>query len=309
VPDGACPRPPCTILPVRIERLSFFVEFVQAVSGGWRLEGRPGYHPRNWARPGDRFDRARTERGADERNVDLVVIELNPSYVVVTGSGGDQLRPGDVVSGQRPVDYDDRAGDAAQQRIDMTKRLAGILGLRALDGVAEHGFDWSSVETALGVDLPGDYKRFVDAYGPGLIDDHLTVCAPDAAADWADLMRHNAWSQECVRLDFAGPDSYSGGWDLGDQSRWEPGRQDVPSWFEPGDNLISWGSTGNGDLLFWHVKPGVGADDRPVVLKEEGPYWEQYEVGFSAALVGLLTGEVQSEYLSHWLGGPHSYTL
>jgi hypothetical protein len=297
------------MLPVRIERLSFFVESVQVVPDGWRLEGQPGYHPRSWARPGDRFDRAHTERGTDERIVDLVVIELTPSYAIVTGSGGDRLRSDDIVSGQRAAELDDRDGDDAQHGTDMTERLAGILGLPALDGAARHGFDWSPVEAALGVDLPGDYKRFVEAYGAGLIDDHLTVCAPGAPADWADLVRHNAWAQECVRLDFAGPDSYSGGWHLGDQSRWAPDREDVPSWFEPGDNLISWGHTGNGDLLFWHVQPGVVAGDRPVVLKEEGPYWEQYQVGFSASLVGLLTGEVQSEHLGHWLGGPHSYTL
>ncbi|MEV4490614.1 hypothetical protein AB0K04_10920 [Micromonospora coxensis] len=120
-------------------------------------------------------------------------------------------------------------------------------------------------------------------------------------------MRHNAWAQECVRLDFAGPDDWSGDWPLDDASRWAPNRADVPAWFEPGDTLISWGYTGNGDFLFWHVTPGTAPADWPVALKERGPYWEHYRVGFSAALVGLLTGEVQSEYLSRWLGGPHTY--
>ncbi|MFI6079366.1 hypothetical protein ACIA5C_48510 [Actinoplanes sp. NPDC051343] len=135
------------------------------------------------------------------------------------------------------------------------------------------------------------------------------MCAADAPHEWAQLLRHNTWAQECVRLDIAGPDGYVGNWPLGDPSHWGPDREGVPSWFEPGDNLISWGHTGNGDLLLWHVKPGVAAGDWPVVLKEEGPCWERYGAGFSAALAGLLTGEIQSEYLSHWLGGPHSYRL
>jgi hypothetical protein len=45
------------------------------------------------------------------------------------------------------------------------------------------------------------------------------------------------------------------------------------------------------------------------MLKEEGPYWEQYRADFSSALACLLTGEIQSEYLGRWLGGPHSYRL
>jgi hypothetical protein len=43
------------------------------------------------------------------------------------------------------------------------------------------------------------------------------------------------------------------------------------------------------------------------MLKEEGPLWEEYRAGFATALADLLTGDVRSEYLSRWLGGPHSY--
>jgi hypothetical protein len=241
--------------------------------------------------------------------VDLIVVELNESYAIVTGSGGDQLRPDDVVSGERLKEDRDSAGAGPQHRPDAIASLAEVLGLPTFAGGAEAASVWSPVETALGVALPDDYKRFVDVYGAGVVDDHVTVCGPNVPHDWADLVRHNTWAQECVRLDFAGPDNCSGGWCLGDPSHWEPSREYVPSWFEPGDNLISWGHTGNGDLLFWHVRPGMAPAGWPVVLKEEGPYWEQYRVGFSVALVGLLTGEIQSEYLSRWLGGPHSYRL
>lgn len=157
--------------------------------------------------------------------------------------------------------------------------------------------------------LPDDYKVFVEAYGAGSVDDHVIVCAPGAAHEWTDLVSHNTWAHECVRLDFAGPGNRSGDWPLGDASHWTPNREDVPSWFEPGDNLISWGRSVNGDFLFWHVKHGTAPDDWSVVLKEPGPYWEQYHVGFCAALVDLLTGDIQSEYLSRWLGGPHSYAI
>jgi hypothetical protein len=292
------------MLRVRVERLSFFVRSVQAVPSGWRLEGEPGYHPVNWARPGDRFDRACRENGGDERAMDVIVLELTKSYAVVSGSGGERLRPGDVLTGER---LKAETGDVPPHRPDTTESLAGILGLPPVAAEASAGSDWSPVERTLGAALPGDYKRFVEAYGAGMVDDHIIVCAPRAPHKPADLVRHNTWAQECVRLDFGGPDDYAGGWRLGDPSHWEPARADVPSWFDPGDDLISWGHTGNADLLFWHVKPGVAAADWPVVLKEEGPYWERYRASFSAALAGLLTGEIQSEYLGHWLGGPHSY--
>ncbi|MEO3743668.1 hypothetical protein [Plantactinospora sp. B5E13] len=200
-----------------------------------------------------------------------------------------------------------RDSNGERHRSDLTERLAQILGLPAPDAAGD-GPDWLPVETALATTLPDDYKRFVSAHGAGRVDDHLTVCAPGGPPDGVDLVGHNTWAQECVRLDFGALGDDLDGWHLGDASRWEPGRADVPVWFEPGDDLLSWGRTGNGDFLFWHVKPGVAPDDWPVVFKEEGPYWEQYEVGFSAALVGLLTGEIQSEYLSRWFEGPHSYT-
>ncbi|MET7422045.1 hypothetical protein [Dactylosporangium sp. NPDC005555] len=303
-------RVPCwpgKIPVVRRERLSFSVDSVQAVPGGWRLEGEPDYHPRHWARPGDRFDRACREHGRKPRDVDLVVVELTGSFAVVTGVGGDLLRPDDIVSGERLVDDVGRAGEGLDRPGDATAHLSQLLGLPALATAAGPGCDWSSAETALGVVLPGDYRMFVDAYGAGIVDDHVIVCAPDAAHDWADLLQHNTWAHECIRPELAGLGSGSGDWSLGDASRWTPNREDVPSWFEPGDNLISWGCSVNGDFLLWHIRPGTAPDDWPVVLKERGPYWEQYHVGFSAALTGLLIGEIQSGYLSRWLGGPHSY--
>ncbi|MET8835102.1 hypothetical protein ABZV78_14465 [Micromonospora sp. NPDC004540] len=226
---------------MRTERLSFSVESVQAVPGGWQLEGAPGYHPRHWARPGDRFDRACCEHGRKERKVDLVVVELTGSSAIVTGAGGDQLRPGDIVSGERLIEDRGLASERLQRPVDATERLSQLLVLPARAMSAEAGCDWSPVETQLGVALPDDYKAFVDAHGAGSVDDHLIVCTPNAVPDGADLVQHNTWAHECVRLDFAGPDHWSGDWPLGDASRWAPNREDVPSWFEPGDNLISWG--------------------------------------------------------------------
>ncbi|WP_245674082.1 MULTISPECIES: SMI1/KNR4 family protein [Actinoplanes] len=286
---------------MRIERFEFSVEAVEAVPGGWRLAGEPGYHPRHWAQPGERFRLARTEPGRERREVNLVVVELTESYAIVSGTGGDLLRPAEIVSGERTV-----ADRVVTRRtpVEAVAHLAAILGLPP---AADHAGDWSAVEAELGVTLPGDYKAFIDAYGPGSVDDHLQVCAPGAPEEWVDLVEHNSYAHECTGLEFFGPGNWRREWSMGDASRWTPGREDVPAWFEPGDDLISWGHTGNGDFLYWHVRPGVPPDDWPVVFKERGPLWEQYGSGFATALADLLTGVLQSWYLSSRLGGPHSY--
>ena len=196
--------------------------------------------------------------------------------------------------------------------MDGLANLVNLLHLPPMDAAHWRPSDWPAVEAALGIELPNDYKTFVDAYGPGAIDDHLLVCAPDASIGWTDLLDNNEAAQESCRIWFGGVDSDSfdrsvRAWPLGDSSRWDG--DDVPDWFQPGDDLISWGGTANGDFLFWHIKPGAVPADHPVVLRERGPYFERFEGGFATALAGLLTGITRSEYLTRWLQPPHSYGM
>ncbi|QGN46137.1 hypothetical protein GKC29_04275 [Micromonospora sp. WMMC415] len=196
--------------------------------------------------------------------------------------------------------------------MDDLATLADLLQLPPMDEAYWRSSDWSAIETALGAELPSDYKFFVDTYGPGAINDHLLVCAPDASLGWTDLVDNNEVAQESCRIWFSGVDDepfsrLERAWPLGDSSRWDGDH--VPDWFQPGDNLISWGGTPNGDFLFWHVKPGVAPADHPVVLRERGPYFERFDGGFAMTLGGLLTGTIRSRYLSRWLRVPHSYGL
>ncbi|MFI5930687.1 hypothetical protein [Actinoplanes sp. NPDC051494] len=183
--------------------------------------------------------------------------------------------------------------------------LVELLRLPPLEESHRRSGDWTAVETAVGAVLPGDYKRFVDAYGPGAIDDHLLVCAPGATPGWTDLLENNETAQESCRIWFGDSSLQAGAWPLGDPAHWAG--DDRPDWFRPGDDLISWGTTPNGDFLFWHVRPGVAPADHPVVLRERGPAFERFEGGFTEVLTGLLTGTVHSRYLSRWLTAPHSY--
>ena len=143
------------------------------------------------------------------------------------------------MSMDRGAEQESGADRGLRSSADPVESLAGILGLRVPESVTESGPDWSAVEAALGAVLPSDYKRFVEMYGAGSIDDHLTVHAPGAPS-WADLVSHNGEAEETVRVDFGGPENDSGDWHLGDASQWDPERRDVPSWFESGDDLVSW---------------------------------------------------------------------
>lgn len=276
---------------VPVIRLSFAIAAVTPVDNGWHLDGKPDFHVRQWPRPGDRFDVVTREHGWHARAVDLTVVELTATHAVVTGVGGDLLRPDDYLFGERPAAPGTGEHDPAE-----------ILGLVPSKGP----LDWSDTEAALGVTLPGDYKRFVDAHGSGVIDDQLAV---NGIGGRFDLVEENLYAWSSVRLDFAGPDAWreDAAWRLGDAAHWTPDRSEVPDWFSPGDDLIAWGSSVSGHFLFWHVRPGVPAGEWTAVLKERGPYWERFERGFAGTVAGLLTGDVQSRYLSRWLSGPHSY--
>jgi hypothetical protein len=140
-PDAASYQRCCTIRTVRIERFDFSVDSVEAVPGGWRLEGEPGYHPRHWARPGERFRLACNEYGQRRRDVELVVVEHTESDAIVSGTGGDLLRPNDIVSGERSVE------DLAETRRTPTEaaaRLAEVLDLPSLADSVGNARDWSA---------------------------------------------------------------------------------------------------------------------------------------------------------------------
>ncbi|MFI1988933.1 hypothetical protein [Actinoplanes sp. NPDC020271] len=255
-----------------IERLGFSVAAARATPDGWHLTGEPEYHPRHRPRPGERFDRVRNDGDRELREVDLVVTECSAGHVLVTGAGGDFLvRHQDrylVVTGERTVP-------------SVPLPQPGAAGLAAILGAEPEPVevDWPSLEQALRAELPADYKEFVGTFGAASIDDHVSVCEPGR------LLEHHAWVRECLAID----------------------EDDRPDWFAPGDRVISWGSTENGDILGWLVSPGAAPPAWPVVFKEEGPLWQRFPAGFTTTMAGLLTGDLQSWYLSSRLGGDHSY--
>lgn len=94
--------------------------------------------------------------------------------------------------------------------------------------------DWTETESHLGTALPGDYKAFVDAYGPGAVCDELVAFHPDAPSALLPRMRR-------THALFAARRERAGG-DLRDHPH--------PFHPEPG-GLISWGYDPSGDEHFF----------------------------------------------------------
>ncbi|WP_030390130.1 SMI1/KNR4 family protein [Streptomyces sp. NRRL S-241] len=139
--------------------------------------------------------------------------------------------------------------------------------------------DWGEVERALSVELPDDYKEFIDVYGGSNWDDYLYVLEPDCPNKHYDLLKWAKYQFE----------------DL--QDLWTVEKKPTELETE-GSVLIPWATTDNGECLYWLVLPGVEANEWTVMANEVSDRWEHYPVSCTQFLASVLTGELQSNVLS-----------
>ncbi|MEU5878031.1 SMI1/KNR4 family protein [Spirillospora sp. NPDC047279] len=160
--------------------------------------------------------------------------------------------------------------------------MSSLDELRLILGRAEGsrpGPDWERVEREIGLRLPGDYKLIVTEY-PGLtIDRFLTVHRP-AGESFHDLRSFAESILEGAR-------------ELRDEFDEIP----YPLYPEEG-GVYPWGSTANGDHVFWQV---TGPPDSwPVVVAgrdyAEDDWW-RFDGSASDFLAGVLTGRVSCPVL------------
>jgi hypothetical protein len=140
--------------------------------------------------------------------------------------------------------------------------------------------DWVSVQRAIGSVLPVDYKHLVEITRPLCAGDFLTVFAPGVENPNIDL-----FVQVGARLGALQVLKRDGG------AREVP----YPLWFEPG-GLLPWGSSDNGDTLFWLTR---GHPDQWTVVVGEGrgPTYAEYPIPASDFLVEFLSGHLESRVL------------
>ncbi|MFE3261827.1 hypothetical protein ACFXPS_41820 [Nocardia sp. NPDC059091] len=134
---------------------------------------------------------------------------------------------------------------------------------------------WAEVEHAMGMALPTDYRDFIDLYGDGRINGALSVFFParragphrslTVLADNTAGLRDNGFFDEfdCRRIDSS--------------------------------NLLLWGQTLAGDLLFWSIE-----DENPdewvtsVFLQRAGAHhcWRRFDCGMVEFLIGGVEGHL-----------------
>lgn len=148
--------------------------------------------------------------------------------------------------------------------------------------------NWLQVEGEIGIQFPQDYKDFIARYSSrnGIYIGGFFLIL-DPFAPYGNLKRAIA--------DFLDPLR---------SLRQKYGEQEYPYPLYPEpDGLLPWGSTENGDDLFWLT---IGAPDQwPIVIKaSRQPEFEQHPGPMTRFLDGILTGAITSEIISRKMIAP-----
>jgi len=153
---------------------------------------------------------------------------------------------------------------------DYVEELAQLVDLAPAPRVR---IDWERVEHKLGRRLPSDYKAFAERFGPGHFDEYIWVAVPRGFGPRLDFFGQLEQSVETLRSLAAAriPVPY-------------------PLYPERG-GLISWGSTLDGEALYWRTD-----DDDPdrwsVVLHlHRTDDWFEFPGSVTQFLCALLTGQ------------------
>lgn len=154
-----------------------------------------------------------------------------------------------------------------------------------LDGLADAArltplprpVDWAHAEQHLGLAVPDDYRRLVDAGGAGLWFDDLRLYAPGIAGH--DLLEAAGVFEDLLLL-----------WTLDPEHR--------PADLPDDAHLVAWADTGSGATLFWRVDAGDSSGPYPIYVEDgDGARWERFDVSATELLLGVLRGTVGGELI------------
>jgi hypothetical protein len=141
--------------------------------------------------------------------------------------------------------------------------------------------EWNAVFAAIGTRLPEDYVQFINRYGTGIVCGFFHVLNPFAANEHVNLLSRWTRTLSAMASLRANP---------------KFGREMVPFplYFEPG-GLFPWGTTDNGEDLFWKT---AGDPDRwTVVVIGRACGVEVFDHSMSQFLKGVLEGSIRPEFL------------
>ncbi|TWF90341.1 hypothetical protein [Kitasatospora viridis] len=178
-------------------------------------------------------------------------------------------------------DFRGRAGRRTAPRPDVAG-LAHLAGLAP--ATVEPLLPWDLAQDVAGIQLPADYRAFVDLFGPGELRGELGIVTPRPLP--GQPIGAGALSRKVNELIN----------DIG--AAFKQMREDLPDlcpypvYPEPG-GLLYWAGNYNGDYCFW-LTEGADPDRWPVVVWLRGEFpdgWHRYDMGMARFLLLALSGE------------------
>jgi hypothetical protein len=154
----------------------------------------------------------------------------------------------------------------------MTSALDQLISLVSPQRPASPRTDWSTVERSLGAGLPGDYKKLVDAYGPGSFNGFLWLVQPMPGSHLDLVARRDTALSTLRTLQEMG--------------------EELP---HPPDRLLPWAVSIDGDTCYWLREPEDSPDEWRVVANESrGPEWEDFPGPATDFLLAVLSGTLRT---------------
>ncbi|MCF2525744.1 SMI1/KNR4 family protein [Yinghuangia soli] len=160
----------------------------------------------------------------------------------------------------------------------MDESVATLLALMPPLGGSPEPIDWHPVDTTTGRYLPGDFRDFMDHFGPGSIDRFLVILVPDqmdpgrpsGRMSEETLNARGNWDEE------GGPEG------LGDEDR---------------QSLVAWGVDGFANIYCWLTSDDDLSTWPVVVWRENDVQWSVYEVGMAEFLLKVLNAQLSDDCL------------
>jgi hypothetical protein len=134
--------------------------------------------------------------------------------------------------------------------------------------------DWENFITNLGTDLPSDYKKFIETYGTGGIDNFLWILTPFVSDENINfLKKQKELSDAYLQSKQNFPQYY---------------KHDV---FPQKGGLLPWAYTDNGDELYW-LTDGEPFNWKIIVYESRSPENHTYSLTMTEFLYQILTREL-----------------
>jgi hypothetical protein len=135
--------------------------------------------------------------------------------------------------------------------------------------------NWGTITDQFGEPLPNDFMQFIDHYGSGTVNAHISVFNPFSTNPHLNLIRQSMIQLSALRLlkaEF-------------------PEEIPFPLFFEPG-GLLPWGLSIDGDVYCWLTKGISGRWEVVVICRSGGA--EHFSVTMTQFLARLIKEDIVS---------------